>query len=265
MAKSAIVVNFNRRRNGQIRLRTVVPRARYQEARAGFFDNPAFLEAELKNKRLLEDYARYSQLVTADPEYREQTRSLITKTVAFVLTYIQADDREGLCGQIAHLLSRFLERQGIWNYVEKGGFVIEFPEYSKLPAKVFEPIFSRTQTRGHVWVVAPPFRLIDLAITRQFYEGEEEKYIPKMVIAEAGGPASPWPFRQGPPPADLSHSFPPVLIRQGDLKLTYFPCGIGGPEESFEQMEHPSFDGMRPFDLFQKYLTSTGLELRTAQ
>ena len=220
----------------------------------GFFDHEAFLTAERQNSRLLEDYARYCQLVTADPEYRECARVAITETISYVAPYVQADDCQGLCVKIALLLSRFLERQGVWNYIENGGLVIQYPGDSKLRPKELDPHFFRGGTHGHGWLVAPPFRIIDLAITRQFYEGGEENYRPDMVISDDAEPTQPWPFPQGPPNREIARSFPPSLLRQGQLVLTYVPYGIGGPSESFEEMAHPSFNGLSPFDLFKKYL-----------
>jgi hypothetical protein len=37
---------------------------------------------------------------------------------------------------------------------------------------------------GHVWLIAPPFKVVDVALTRQGFPDDETRLLPPIVLAE---------------------------------------------------------------------------------
>ncbi|MDP5276169.1 hypothetical protein [Chengkuizengella axinellae] len=87
----------------------------------------------------------------------------------------------GLCESTSLMISSILEKEGIWNYQVFGrvriGFSADLKLRSILPSS---PPFDD----GHVWVVAPPFGVIDLTIKHQHYKDRIQDYLPDKIMYE---------------------------------------------------------------------------------
>src|SRR6266540_116994 len=81
---------------------------------------------EQRDPEFLVRYAEFVNLRRATPEYEAFARSQTVKAAAFLHERLVKDGRPGACVDISGLLSRFLDRLGVWNYVVKGGLVLEF-------------------------------------------------------------------------------------------------------------------------------------------
>lgn len=81
----------------------------------GFYDDPAFLAAERRDPRLLEAYAYFIDGISLDENYVEYVRERTHATVTFLHRALVEDGRMGACVDVSAALSRFLERQGVWN------------------------------------------------------------------------------------------------------------------------------------------------------
>lgn len=158
------------------------------KSRPGFYDEPAFLAAERTDPTLLEAYAGFVQALPLDESYREYARARVKTTTTFLLEELKADGRNGACIDVSHALSRFLERQNVWNFIVSGAVTISFPASSGRPPKHFWPMGSGPHTLGakaaHMWVHAPPFAVVDLTLMMQSYENGEERWLPGAVVAE---------------------------------------------------------------------------------
>lgn len=157
-------------------------------SRPGFYDDAAFLAAERGDPKLLEAYAGFVDGLTLDQDYFKYARERVRETASFLLKELKADGRQGACIDLASAVSRFLERQGVWNYLVKGALTLSFPASSGLSSKHFWPIGNGPSASGataaHVWVRAPPFVVVDLTVAMQPYSECAECFLPDAVIAE---------------------------------------------------------------------------------
>jgi hypothetical protein len=223
----------------------------------GFFDDPAFLDEErrrlLDGVQLLALYARYVDLVTQDDEYVARVRPVIDDVCTFLAAQTFDDHDEGRCVPMALLVSRFLESEGVWNYIVKGGVVVRFPRETGLRPKFLDPIFGEHAGYGHAWVVAPALRVIDLTIHHQFYNSREQNLVHSPLLASTVGQAPSWPFAEPPPSSAFAQSFPPARAQHDHVVIDYYPTEIGGPNEPFAAMPDPRMSGKTPYHLYDSY------------
>ena len=216
----------------------------------GFYDDPSFVKAEQQSPTLLDSYAEYCVLAAAE-ESSTEIKKRIVRLVSFLSPLIAAQRRNGRCLPTTLLVQRFLDAEGVWNFPQKGGVVVNFPSESKLVPKVLEPTDVGGDTFGHAWNVAPPF-IIDLTIARQFYSSTEEAYISGNLLAEEVATAPISLFSEHPS-LTIQRLFPPFSVSLAQCSISYYPYGTGGPTESFAAMMEPMLDELTPFDLFQRF------------
>jgi hypothetical protein len=106
----------------------------------------------------LEAYADFVEGRDYTEEYLASAEKCIERTVEFLFGRLASDGRKGACIDASCVLSRFLERQGIWNYMVKGGLTVVFPPKSGLARTYFSPIMAKENpaVAGHVWVSRRP-------------------------------------------------------------------------------------------------------------
>jgi hypothetical protein len=79
------------------------------------------------------------------------------------------------------MLTKMLEEEGIWCYAAKGSLTVSSTSL-KEPTHFW--IIDDKQAAGHVWVVAPPFEIIDVALKGQLWQRGEGALVPKAVVLE---------------------------------------------------------------------------------
>ncbi len=156
----------------------------------GFYDQPAFLAAERTQPRLLEAYAEHVEALPLSDGYLSYARERVQATVTFLQAELAADGRNGACVDVSAAVSRFLERQGVWNYIVSGAVTIKFPAGSTVQDKHFWPIVAGP-TNGeavaaHMWVRVPPYQVVDVTLAMQPYAGREASFLPPVVLGEFG-------------------------------------------------------------------------------
>jgi len=231
----------------------------------GFFDEPAFLKEEENIKAngigLLDFYAEYCLETAVGEGYLENARAVVNKVKAFIGPLLAEENRDGRCMPATLLISRFLEVEGIWNFIVKGGVVVRFPTESKLAPKILEPEDGHGGTFGHTWIVAPPFDVIDLTISRQFYSPKQLGIITDDVVQERVDIEIDTMF---PSHQTLSETFKerfcPRRATINGCTISYVPYGIGGPNESFPNMGQPVLGGYTPFELYKRFKSQTSPE-----
>ncbi len=58
----------------------------------------------------------------------------------------------------------------------------------------------------------------------------------------------------GEPSDNIRSLFPPFTTSLISCTVSYCPYGTGGPTEAFAEMKNPLLGGLRPFDLYQRFL-----------
>lgn len=249
----------------------------------GFYDDAGFVHAEKTNPELLDVYAEYVMVRDFSPEYLATARQMVRQTSDYLFRKLVEDGRKGACIDASMTLSRFLEKQGIWNFAVRGGLTIEFSKETGLESLHFCPIMehSNPAKAGHVWVHAPPFPVVDLTVALQPYRGGQGQYLQGAVVAEDVGRGSvEWPdlfdpdcvpsfvVSRGRLPTlpDMEAMSPGLLariqrlgvytVRLHHATLKYVTCAVTAPDSPLEAMTSLRLKGFYPKDLYADYVKS---------
>jgi hypothetical protein len=149
----------------------------------GFYDQSKFAAIERRDSRFLESYAMYVHSRLYSPDYLAQVEPKIMRVARFLYETLKADGRRGACIDASLTMSRFLEREGIWNCVIAGGAVLDIPS---LTPRYFWPMRApgNSALTGHAWVCAPPFRVVDITISLQAYPTQYRPHLPEFIAAK---------------------------------------------------------------------------------
>lgn len=253
-------------------------------SRPGFYDDPAFIAEERRNPEFLQKYAQFvdSQHYTA--EYLDLARTTVQRFAEFLFQRLKKDGRLGACVDLAMALSRMLERHGIWNYIAKGCLTLTYRLPTATVITYISPIVLRENpaTLGHAWIVAPPFRILDLTISRQ--KNQEKKLrslLPAFVVAEATRAATfdvedfldqdaLAVFMQDagrmPTLRDIERMSPGLLERAKRLgcvevpldavSAKYTTCAVTAPDVALEGLRSLRLSGKYPHELYEELSSS---------
>lgn len=240
----------------------------------GFYDDPNFLKIEQKKPEYLNNYARYVQDKEYSEEYLNKTRQVIPIIAEKLQKELIRDGRQGACIDLSMLLSKILEKEGIWNYIVKGSLTISFPEKSGIEKQFFWAIDQGDFAAGHSWVVAPPFKVIDLAIKQQGSNFNQLEYIPELIISESieteiaqvediVSPLVRQYFQsQGVNSKDILpivnpilkkvlSTFKPVNVEFKNTTFKYITVAIAAPDCPLEEMVGISSEGMSAIKIYK--------------
>lgn len=188
-----------------------------------FYNSPEFLSAESHDPSFLEFYGAWVRARTRDAAYDEHVRRVAPLIGELVAKEISLDGQLGVCIDASMMLTKMLEAEGIWCYAAKGALTISAPELGD-PTHFW--MIDDEPVAGHVWVVAPPFEIIDVAIRAQVWQRNEANLLPNAIILETATRIVPEPDdfmsdsvlnrayqRHGPLPRDYHLRAVPGLAR----------------------------------------------------
>lgn len=255
----------------------------------GFCDHANFLAVEREYPELLNVYAAYVAKRPYGNEYLEKARALIQLAGGLLHAELIKHGRLGACVDISGILSRILDREGIWNCCVKGSLTINYPRDSNINPHYFWSADHGQFVAGHAWLFAPPFTVVDITVKRQPYELEEALYLPDTVFCEDKTPVSVETddivspsargemLAHGVPPdmhltvaaryvPEIFESIPPILVRsaQGAV-LKYAPVAIHAPDCSLELMRNMKFGDLWPGQLYKRRISKALREARAQQ
>ena len=151
----------------------------------GFYDDCNFFKVEMKNPTYCLNYAKYVKDREYSEEYLKKARKKIPIIVDELHKELVKDGTFGACRNSSMILSRILEKEGFWNYIVNGSLSIFYPNKSKFKNDYFFYREVSHSNIGHVWVVAPPFGVIDISIKQQCWDKNKIKLIPNIVLSES--------------------------------------------------------------------------------
>ena len=147
----------------------------------GFYNHPAFMAAEQADPRFLEVYAAWVRARPRSAEYDAHVRRVVPIIARAVEAEVASDGQLGVCVDVSMMLTKMLEEEGVWCFAVRGALTVSSPELG-------DPThFWLTDTKpvpGHVWVVAPPFEIVDITLRTQPYERNEAELVPAVVALE---------------------------------------------------------------------------------
>jgi hypothetical protein len=250
----------------------------FDKSKPGFYDDPVFMAAEAKDPTLLDAYADHVDALTHDETYLQHARDRISRSVRFLHGRLLADGRKGACVDMSQMLSRFLEQQGVWNYIVKGGTAVYPAAHTGLDAAFHWLYDSRAKEKSaapHAWVCAPPFNVVDLTLGQQENAGEEDRLLQAPIVAEHARRSAPKIDEVLDPPlreaytrqlgrpitmSDLAHidkNLVTRLHRRGtwevqlpEVLIRYVGVGVTAPDLPFNQARGWLVDGKSGWDLW---------------
>lgn len=157
-------------------------------SRPGFYDAPEFLAQERADRRFLETYAEWvlSRPRAADEDAK--VREILPRLADIVNARLTKHDWIGGCVAVTGMVSRMLDRMGIWNVTFKGSATITNVKNAETRhfAIVDESQGAGYQT-GHMWLAAPPFDVVDMTLRFQHWEQDpfQEAILPVLLAEKA--------------------------------------------------------------------------------
>jgi len=255
-------------------------------SKIGFYDDPMFMACEQRDNKYLEKYAEYILGKEYTPEYIERAKNEIPFIARLLNEELIKDGRLGACIDISIGLSRILEQEGFWNYIPKGSLTIEFPSHSKISKKYFWTVDIGNFKAGHVWVVAPPFSVIDLSIKQQAYPDNAGEYLPNFICSKSDkiaiindsdiispeaflamkreGIRSRWMYYIKPNWGEFQRIFRPIQVEENNLSLKYITTGISAPDMPIEKVETLKLSGKITIEVYNDIIIPKLKEFRAA-
>lgn len=251
----------------------------------GFYDHEAFLAQEALDPAFFENYIWFVEDREYSAPYLAHARDTISSASRFIYSELLSDGRRGACIDASLILGRMLDRLGIWNYAVKGALAIVPPQHFADSPTIFGAIDLglTSACAGHVWLVAPPYRIIDVTVSLQAYRQRELEYLPTLVLSEGGQPITPRPTdlfdvsaadyirtRHGRDPTmkDIAcyevglleriQQLKPLAVPHSGAELRYIPCAGTALDGPLEAARNLVLSGQMPIDIFNKYIANTG-------
>ena len=244
----------------------------------GFYDDPKFLELEKENPNLLNSYASLINQTIFDKKYLDEAEKKITGVASILNNELKKDGRQGACIDSSTVLSRILDKEGIWNYISKGSLTITFPPGSGVTKKYFWTIDTGEYAAAHAWVIAPPFKLVDISVRQQPYSGSEESYLPDIILQKevmyskvdladivapqilaylksaTGGNKQLMMASLGPNLAPFTSFFKPFSFTLNKVNYKYTPTGIAASDLPLEEITSLKLNGRYGIDIYQSQI-----------
>ena len=243
-------------------------------SKPGFYDDPNFIENEKVDSKFLENYAKFVQYKEYKDEYKNHAQKVLSFVAELLYEELKTDGRQNACVDMAVVLSRILEAEGVWNYIVLGGLTIDFPKNSGLSQLHYWPISSDTssdsvrKTASHAWCVVPPFGVVDLTIKQQGLSNKYKTFIPDYIISNKAENYSAKIedlvddmvriTNRGKPISyfisgfqDFTKIFKPIIIKK-EATFKYIPTAISAPDMPLEKIKGLKLNGMYGKDLYEQ-------------
>lgn len=244
----------------------------------GFYDLPAFQRCEREDSRFLENYAEYIHLRSFDRNYLDRARPLILDLANFLATELRADGRKGACIDASGAMMRMLEREGVWSCMVGGAAIVSFPPETGLNPRYFWPIVhpDNLAKTGHMWLFAPPFKVVDITLFMQDWNQRQAEHIPDVIAVDQWQPAqtdigdlmedelvelilketrrAPTMENVGVATRLTMQKLAPFSISIADARVKYVPAQTSAMDGALEQMRNLQLRGRYPAELYRRFL-----------
>jgi hypothetical protein len=247
----------------------------------GFYDLPEFLAVERTDNQFLDKYAEYVDRKHHAPEYLDRVRTFVPQLASFVHKALLREGRLGACIDVSGMVSRILDKEGIWSYAVAGGLTIEFPRESALSSSHFGVIGGESKIAAHMWIRVPPFAVLDITLSAQPWDSKRRQFLDGFVLAEESKPTratvkqlvdmseinrfrvfADREITMKDVKARIPHAFlfmerfHAFSVEFGPVSLAYAPTKISATEEKLEGMQVPELNGLSPIQLYRAFLDS---------
>jgi hypothetical protein len=244
----------------------------------GLHDAPEFLRAEMVDPKALNMVARLVEARSYTPIELQEAERKIRIAAEAVAHRVARDGRHGLCVVASGVLSRMLDKLGIWNYTAKTNLTIHFPRSVSVEPLYFYAIDTGHFVAPHAIVVAPPFTVVDVTVRHQMYDKDAmAQWLPMMAFTREFRPyrvtateliapearalmrrqgitAESYLTRERPAMLELMKQLPSREVPLDGGRLGYAVLAVGGYQERLEELhgQNCSIDGLSPIEIFER-------------
>lgn len=240
----------------------------------GFYDHPNFMQVEEKNASYLSNYAKFVDYRPREQSYDDYVKHAVPLVAKFFQSKFIEHGGLKPDTSVAALISKTLEKMNIWNYVVKGSMTLNFPAESKIDTRYYWSLDHDGFKTAHVWLVAPPFYVIDVALSLHTFSEVEADYLPPLICDRANNiveaeiedvisegycshlqninvPRSDYFAVISPQTEKFMNVFPAREVLSENTKIKYIPVSASAPDVPFEQMTSIRFQGHTAFELYE--------------
>tara|TARA_R110002073_G_scaffold6555_4_gene38630 strand:+ start:12546 stop:13364 length:819 start_codon:yes stop_codon:yes gene_type:complete len=244
----------------------------------GFYDHPNFMQVEEKNASYLSNYAKFVDDRPRKPSYDDYVKHAVPAVAEIFSKKLIAHGDLKPDTSVVALISKTLERMNVWNYVVRGSMTLNFPTESGIETRHFWSLDQGGFKTAHVWLVVPPFYIVDVALSLHDFTEAETAYIAPLICAEANNiikpeiedvisegycahlkninvPRSEYFSVISPQTEKFLRVFPTREVVSDQLKIKYIPISVSAPDVPFEQMTAIRFDGKTAFDIYENEIS----------
>ena len=243
----------------------------------GFYDHPNFIQVEEKNASYLSNYAKFVDYRPREQTYDEYVKDVVPMIAKIFHKKIIEHGSLKVDTSLVGLISKTLEKMNIWNYVVKGSMTLDFPVESQIDKRHFWSLDHDGFKTAHVWLVVPPFYVVDVAFLLHPFSETELKYVAPFVCADANQiikaeiedvisegycshlqkinvPRLDYFAVISPQTEKFINVFPARGVLSSTTKIKYIPVSVSAPDVSFEQMTTIRFQGQTAFELYENVI-----------
>ena len=245
----------------------------------GFYEDFQFIRRENKDPTYLDNYARFVQWQPYRSAYLEHAEEVLHIVVAEMQLALQFGVTQAAYDEAPLVISRILEREGIWSFVVHGAFSVVFPAGLGFEPHSFWAIDADTGSKkpsGYTWLFAPPFDVIDLSIQTQDFPRPCGHLLPKIIMEKntettvgdpteilspaaidemqkAGLPLEEGLDRFAPGFRDrFAPDFPAHAFTRDDVQFKFIPTKIVTTEDSLEQFKGFVSKGRKAMQVYEQ-------------
>jgi hypothetical protein len=251
----------------------------------GFYNHESFLKKEQENPAFLNEYCRYVYSKTYSEEYLENAKKKIVLVSNILFDELQKDGRKGACIDICQALSKILERENIWCCMISGSMTIKFSPVLGIEKKYFWAIDTGNFSAPHTWLFAPPFKVVDIALSLQHYSSNESSYLPDYIREEKTSKATLKPIdlinpaiipngltieqifsktvTNDPIASAFMSDIQPFKIEQENCSISYFPIRANASDGELEELKAIDFSGKSALNVYKDIILPELSKIRT--
>lgn len=242
----------------------------------GFYDHPNFVAQEQKNSRFAENYAEWVLVRERDQDYDARAQAIVPQVTEILQRRIVQHNWHGACIAMTAILTRILDRLGIWNIPMRGSASV----YAEGASRHFAIIDQNEGTgfdTGHMWVIAPPYDVIDVTLHYQRWHGDTfQRHIPPIILgmglasvkARAQDVIAPELRSQMPRDPDIHYkvfpdqrrvleTFPAKQFAIGSTDIRYVPGGVSLPDSPLERINEEARAGVPGIQIWKDDILPT--------
>lgn len=229
----------------------------------GFYDQPNFVAQERRDSRFAERYAEWVLLRERDQTYDARVQTIVPQVTNILQRRIVQHGWYGACIAMTAILTRILDRLGIWNIPMRGSASV-YAEGASRHFAIIDQNEGAGFDTGHMWVIAPPYDVIDVTLHYQRWRGDAfQRHVPPIILgkglanvkARAQDVIAPELRSQMPRDPDIHYTVFPDQRRvletfaakkfiSGSTDIRYVPAGVSFPDLPLERINEEARAGV---------------------